>query len=143
MINLLKNPFFIAIGAAVVIGSACGLLVAPNTQNVGQIVVVAGAFMLFAIIPTMLLAFIVTAVMKQNAKLKAEQAAVPKAVLNDRYVNQMIWSLVGTIVGIVITGVTYLLAKNSGGGTYVICTGAIVFGILSFLQGLIGWLRSQ
>jgi len=143
MINLLKNPFFIAIGAAVVIGSACGLLVAPNTQNVGQIVVVAGAFMLFSIIPTMLVAFIVTAVMKQNAKLKAEQASVPKAILNDRYSNQMLWSLVGTIGGLAITTVTYLIAKNNGGGTYVLCTGAIVFGLLSFLQGAIGWLRNQ
>ena len=143
MINLLKNPFFIAIAAAVVIGSACGLLVAPNTQNVGQIVVVAGAFMLFSIIPTMLVAFIVTAVMKQNAKLKAEQASVPKEVLKDRYINQMLWSLVGTIGGMAITTVTYLIAKNNGGGTYVLCTGAIVFGILSFLQGAIGWLRNQ
>lgn len=143
MINLLKNPFFIAIGAAVLIGSACGLLVAPNTQNVGQIVVVAGAFMLFSIIPTMLVAFIVTAIMKQNDKLKAEQASVPKEVLNDRYINQMLWSLVGTVGGVVITTVTYLLAKNNGGGTYVLCTGAIVFGILSFLQGAIGWLRNQ
>jgi len=143
MINLLKNPFFIAIGAAVLIGSACGLLVAPNTQNVGQIVVVAGAFMLFSIIPTMLVAFIVTAIMKQNAKLKAEQASVPKAVLNDRYINQMLWSLVGTIGGMAITTVTYFIAKNNGGGTYVLCTGAIVFGILSFLQGAIGWLRNQ
>ena len=33
MINLLKNPFFIAIGAAVAIGSACGLLVAPNSNH--------------------------------------------------------------------------------------------------------------
>src|SRR5258708_36410376 len=131
MINLLKNPFFIAIAAAVTIGSACGLLVALNTQNVGQIVVVAGAFMLFAIIPTMLIAFVVTAVMKQNAKLKAEQASVPKDVLKDRYMNQMIWSLVGTIIGLVITVVTYLVARNTGGGAYVICTGAIVFGILS------------
>ena len=143
MINLLKNPFFIAIGAAVLIGSACGLLVAPNTQNVGQIVVVAGAFMLFSIIPTMLVAFIVTAIMKQNAKLKAEQASVPKEVLNDRYINQMLWSLVGTIGGMAITTVTYFIAKNNGGGTYVLCTGAIIFGILSFLQGAIGWLRNQ
>lgn len=143
MINLLKNPFFIAIAAAVAIGSACGLLVAPHTQSVGQIIVVAGAFMLFAIIPTMLVAFGVTTVMKQNAKLKAEQAAVPKEVLSDRYLNQMIWSLAGTVVGLVITGVTYLIAKSTGGGAYVICTGAIVFGILSFLQGLLGWLRNQ
>jgi hypothetical protein len=143
MTHVLKNPFFLAILAAVLLGSACGLLVAPDTSDVGQIFVVAGAFMLFAIIPTMIVAFVVTASLKQNERFKAEQASVPKEVLSNRYMNQMLWSLAGATAGILITAATYLLAQNQAGGTYVICTGAIVFGVLSFLQGLLGWLRNK
>src|SRR6185503_16429888 len=139
----LKNPYFIAIAAAVAIGSGCGLVFAPNTTEVGQIAVVAGAFMLFAIIPTMVVAFVATAILKQNERFKAEQAGVPKEVLSNRYMNQMLWSLAGATAGILITAVTYLIAQNQAGGTYVICTGAIVFGVLSFLQGLVGWLRNK
>ena len=143
MRSTLKNPFFIAIAAAAVVGSACGLLFGPSTTDIGQAFVVGGTFMLFALIPTMLVAFLVTTMLKQNVKLKAEQIGVPKEALSKRYENQMIWSLVWTIAGIVITLITYLLAQNNGSGTYVICTGAIVFGFLSFLQGLLGWFRNQ
>ena len=143
MSSTLKNPYFIAIAAAAAIGSACGLLVGPDTTDIGQAFVVGGTFMLFALIPAMLVAFLVTVVLKQGAKAKAEQVSVPNEVQSKRYENQMIWSLVWTVAGIVITVITYLVAQNAGGGTYVICTGAIVFGFLSFLQGLFGWFRSQ
>jgi len=143
MSNTLKNPFFIAIAAAVAIGTACALLLGPNTKDAGQAFVVGGTFMLFALIPTMLIAFLVIVVQRQTAKVKAEQAAAPREVLRKRYENQMIWSLVWTVAGVVITVVTYLLAQGSGGGAYVICTGAIIFGFLSFLQGMFGWFRNQ
>jgi len=143
MSNTLKNPFFIAIAAAVAIGTACALLAGPNTKDAGQAFVVGGTFMLFALIPTMLIAFLVIVVQRQSAKVKAEQAAAPREVLRKRYENQMIWSLVWTVAGVVITVITYLVAQGSGGGTYVICTGAIVLGFLSFLQGMFGWFRNQ
>jgi hypothetical protein len=143
MTSVLKNPFFIAIVAAVAIGTGCGLFMAPNTTDVGQIFVVAGTFMLFAILPTMIVAFVVTAVLKQNQRFKAEQASVPREVLSNRYMNQMLWSLAGATLGILLTAGTYLIAQAQAGGTYVVCTGAIVFGILSFLQGLVGWLRNR
>lgn len=142
MASVVKNPFFIAIAAAVLIGAAFGLLFTSTVKDVGTIFVVAGTFMLFALVPTMLVTFIVAGALKYNTKLKAEQARVPKAVLSNRYMDQMLWSLVATIIGVVITAVTYMLAQGAGGGTYVICTGAIVFGLLSFLQGLVGWLRN-
>jgi hypothetical protein len=43
------------------------------------------------------------------------------------------------IIGIVVTLVTYGAA--SGGGTYVIAWGAILFGALQFLKGLFNLLR--
>jgi len=143
MSDTLKNPYFIAIAAAVAIGTGCAILFAPATKDAGQALVVGATFMLFALIPTMLIAFLVIVVQKQSAKVKAEQAAAPKEVLRKRYENQMIWSLAWTVAGVVITVITYLVASGSGGGTYVICTGAIVFGFLSFLQGLFGWFRNQ
>ena len=143
MSNTLKNPFFIAIAAAVAIGTACALLAGPNTEDAGQAFVVGGTFMLFALIPTMLIAFLVIVVQRQSAKVKAEQVAAPREVLRKRYENQMVWSLVWTVAGVVITVITSLVAQGSGGGTYVICTGAIIFGLLSFLQGMFGWFRNQ
>jgi SOS response regulatory protein OraA/RecX len=41
------------------------------------------------------------------------------------------------IGGIVVTGVTYIVAASSGGGTYFIAWGAIVFGALQFLRGFV------
>ena len=77
MSNTLKNPFFIAIAAAVAIGTACALLLGPNTKDAGQAFVVGGTFMLFALIPTMLIAFLVIVVQRQSAKVKAEQVRIP------------------------------------------------------------------
>jgi len=143
MSSILKNPYFIAIAVAVAIGTSCSLLIGPSTTNAGQAAVVGATFMLFALIPTMLIAFLVMAVQGQSAKVKAEQAVAPPEVLRKRYENQMIWSLVWTAAGLVLTIVTYLIAQGSGGGTYVICTGAIIFGFLSFLQGMFGWFQNQ
>ena len=44
------------------------------------------------------------------------------------------------IGGIVVTFGTYSLA--SGGGTYIIAWGAIVFGAVKFVRGLIGYIKS-
>ena len=40
------------------------------------------------------------------------------------------------ILGIVITSVTHDAAVSSGGGTYVVAYGPIVFGVIRFFQGL-------
>ena len=52
----------------------------------------------------------------------------------------MIMGAVVCAVGIVITAVTYSMAEESGGGTYVVAWGAIVFGAI---QGVRGFLQTQ
>ncbi len=44
------------------------------------------------------------------------------------------------IIGTVITVAT-LSAARSGGGTYVVAYGAILFGAFQFLRGLFNWIR--
>ncbi len=41
------------------------------------------------------------------------------------------------IVGIVVTGFTYLASSNAGGGTVIIAWGAILFGGLQLTRGLV------
>ena len=46
------------------------------------------------------------------------------------------------IVGIVITAITYSMASSgSGGGTYFVAWGAVIFGALQFFRGLINSAR--
>lgn len=42
--------------------------------------------------------------------------------------------------GLVVTGATYS-AASSGGGTYIVTWGAIVFGAIQFIQGLIQYCK--
>ena len=42
------------------------------------------------------------------------------------------------LLGVVITAVTHDAAVRSGGGTYVVAYGPIVFGVIRFFQGLFG-----
>lgn len=63
-----------------------------------------------------------------------------RAALARKYRGRMIRGLLWTIAGIVVTAVTYSMAAESG-GTYIICWGAVLFGIIDFLVGLVGWLR--
>jgi hypothetical protein len=47
------------------------------------------------------------------------------------------------IFGIIITFITYSIASsNSGGGTYVIAGGAVLFGFIDFVIGLIEYLTA-
>ena len=40
------------------------------------------------------------------------------------------------VAGLVITGVTFSAAASSGGGSYIVFWGAIVFGAIQFFRGL-------
>ena len=40
-------------------------------------------------------------------------------------------------VGLVITGITYLIASGSGGGAYILTWGAILVGALYIIQGVL------
>jgi len=75
--------------------------------------------------------------------LDAESAAVVTAnlleyrnkALKEAATKNMTYGALWCVGGIAVTAITYRAA--SGGGTYVVAWGAIVFGALQFLHGLI------
>lgn len=71
--------------------------------------------------------------------LKKESHQYRKLVAR-RYRVNMIAALIIAAVGTIITVVSYNTALT-GGGSYVICWGAIILGIIYFFIGLVGWLR--
>jgi len=48
---------------------------------------------------------------------------------------RMIWGAIWCILGIAVTGITYVSALSAG-GSYIVAWGAIVFGGIQFFQGL-------
>lgn len=56
------------------------------------------------------------------------------------YRNRMIRGLIWTVVGLIITGATYLFTEP--GGKFVICWGAVLFGVIDFLVGFFGWINN-
>lgn len=48
----------------------------------------------------------------------------------------MLFGALWCIGGIVVTAVTYQAASSSGGGTYFVAYGAIIFGAIQFFKGL-------
>lgn len=45
------------------------------------------------------------------------------------------------VVGLIVTIASY--SSASGGGTYYLCWGAIIFGAIQFIQGLIQFLTAK
>jgi hypothetical protein len=70
--------------------------------------------------------------------VKDAQYAVRK-LRREKYKKRMTRGLLWTVVGVVITCGTYAFA-DSLGGKYVLFYGAIIFGFIDFVIGLIGWL---
>jgi hypothetical protein len=70
--------------------------------------------------------------------VKDAQYAVKKA-RRERSKKRMTRGLIWTIVGVVITCGTVVFS-DSLGGKYVLFYGAIIFGFIDFVAGLIGWL---
>jgi len=82
-------------------------------------------------------------VLKPDAYKKLTAWVPPKEPIEDlakKYKNRMIRGLVWTIVGILLTWLTYDIASEQG-GTYLICWGAVIFGFIDLLAGLFGWLK--
>lgn len=48
----------------------------------------------------------------------------------------LMWGAMLCFVGIVVTVITYRMATNWGGGTYVVAWGAVLFGAVRFVRGL-------
>jgi hypothetical protein len=49
----------------------------------------------------------------------------------------MVCGLLWCVGGIVITALSYQAAANAGGGRYVLALGAILFGGIHFIRGMI------
>ncbi len=65
-----------------------------------------------------------------------------KKARGEKYKKRMTRGLLWTVAGLVLTCGSYFFASQIG-GSYVLCYGAIIFGIIDFVVGLIGWLSSQ
>jgi len=70
--------------------------------------------------------------------VKDAQYAVKKA-RREKYKKRMTRGFLWTVAGIVITCGTYALADSLGGRFYLFY-GAIIFGLIDFVVGLVGWL---
>lgn len=82
-------------------------------------------------------------VLKPDAYERLQAWVPPKEsreTLAEKNRKRMIRGLLWTVAGILITAITYSIASDEG-GTYFICWGAVIFGLLDLLAGLVGWLR--
>ena len=59
--------------------------------------------------------------------------------LANQYARHMIYGILWAGGGTAVTVMTYSAA--SGGGTYVVAWGAIIYGIIDFFRGLFGWMK--
>ncbi len=64
-----------------------------------------------------------------------KQAKVQADVMNAR--KNMVAGGAWCLGGVLVTSLSYLLASSGGGGVYVIAWGAIIFGAIQFVRGLI------
>ncbi|TET84798.1 MAG: hypothetical protein E3J37_03060 [Anaerolineales bacterium] len=81
-------------------------------------------------------------VLKPDSYGKLREWVPPKESIEDlveKNKNRIIRGLVWTIAGIAITWGSYMASEE--GGTYLICGGAVIFGIIDLLAGLFGWLK--
>jgi hypothetical protein len=74
-------------------------------------------------------------------KLVKDAGQAVKKTRQDKYKKRMTRGLILTILGAVITCGTYIFA-NELGGNYVLCYGAIIFGVIDFVIGLVGWIAN-
>lgn len=74
-----------------------------------------------------------------RAVYEIKQSPEWKRALAEKHKKRMTRGLLLAVAGIVITGLTYSCASE--GGYYMICWGAILFGLIDFAVGLVNWLR--
>ena len=76
----------------------------------------------------------------ETAKLVVNDAQYAlRKIRREKYKKRMLRGLAWTIVGIIITCGTYVFADNLG-GKFLLFYGAIIFGIIDFVVGLVGWI---
>ncbi|MEX2459548.1 MAG: hypothetical protein WD770_11265 [Actinomycetota bacterium] len=79
----------------------------------------------------------------QDVELDRHRAQERAAAARRAFVRMWIGGAVA-VIGILVTVITYSAASSgSGGGRYVVAWGAIVFGALAFLQGLVEWRKNR
>lgn len=82
-----------------------------------------------------------------QARAQAEQnVARDKAGGQARYQSGRVRTGTGlavAVVGALVTWGTHAAASNSGGGRYVIAWGAIVFGLVHAVRGLVDWMGGR
>lgn len=76
-----------------------------------------------------------------HVQSKLEGTPQWKEAMIQRYTRRMRRGVIVAFIGAGITLITYSAA--TGGGTYVIAGGAIFFGVLDFLVGLVGYLKQK
>lgn len=64
-----------------------------------------------------------------------------RSLMANAYRRHMISGLLWVTGGVTVTWVTYALAE--GGGWYFVFFGAIIFGFIDFIRGLVGWLNNK
>ncbi len=52
-------------------------------------------------------------------------------------------AVVGTVITVVSYSIAQSQAETSGSGTYFVCTGLIIVGVVYFLMGLVRWLKTR
>jgi len=75
-------------------------------------------------------------------QLVASTQSALKKYRTEKYRKRMTRGALWTISGLVVTCGSNIFASDLG-GSYVLCWGAIIFGIIDFLIGLIGWLSNK
>jgi len=75
------------------------------------------------------------------SRIVNETQSLLKKARGEKHKKRMTRGALWTIAGLVLTCGSYLFASD--GGSYVLCWGAIIFGLIDFFVGLIGWVSSQ
>jgi hypothetical protein len=64
-------------------------------------------------------------------------------VTAEMYRRKMIRGLIWTVVGVILTAVMYRASSSTGSSMYFIWWGTVLFGLVDFVTGLIGWLSHR
>ncbi len=78
----------------------------------------------------------------ENALAEYKDSPEGRRIFARRYCRHMWYGFLWCVGGSVVTALTFgASASGSGGDHYLIGLGAILFGIIDFFKGFLGWLR--
>ena len=76
-------------------------------------------------------------------QIVGETQKMIKKALVDNNKKRMTRGLIWMVIGVVLTCGTLAFASSRGGGRYILFWGAIGYGLIDFIAGLIGWLSNR